>query len=175
MGCVVEDAEPDFAGADEAFETLRALGYAAAADVLDNAKPDLAENIRIGLALTGPQVSRALEERTQMFNRMADFLERYDALACPVTQAPPFPVEVTWPRSVNGVEMRSYIEWFRVCSRITVTTHPAMAVPGGFTPEGLPVGLQLVGRHRGELALMWLARAHTEATGLLERRPDALA
>jgi amidase len=71
--------------------------------------------------------------------------------------------------------MRTYIEWFRSCSRISVTAHPAMSVPAGFTPDGLPVGLQLVGRHRGELALLRLARAYCDATGLLDRAPDALA
>jgi amidase len=171
LGCVVEDAEPDFAGADEAFETLRALGYAGMAPILDDLKPDLAENVRIGLRLTGPQVSRGLALRTEVFQRMAAFLERYDALAAPVTQVPPYPVEVEWPREVAGTPMGSYIEWFRSCSRITVTTHPAMSVPAGFTADGLPVGLQLVGRHRGELDLLRLARAFTEATGLLERRP----
>jgi amidase len=171
LGCVVEDAEPDFTGADEAFETLRALGYAGMQHLLDDLKPDLAENVRIGLRLTGPQVSRGLALRTEVFQRMAAFLERYDALAAPVTQVPPYPVEVEWPREVAGTPMGSYIEWFRSCSRITVTTHPAMSVPAGFTAEGLPVGLQLVGRHRGELDLLRLARAFTEATGLLERRP----
>jgi amidase len=171
LGCVVEDAEPDFAGADEAFETLRALGYAGMAPILDDLKPDLAENVRIGLRLTGPQVSRGLALRTEVFQRMGAFLERYDALAAPVTQVPPYPVEVEWPREVAGTPMGSYIEWFRSCSRITVTTHPAMSVPAGFTADGLPVGLQLVGRHRGELDLLRLARAFTEATGLLERRP----
>jgi amidase len=171
LGCVVEDAEPDFAGADEAFETLRALGYAGMAEIVDELKPDLAENVRIGLRLTGPQVARGLALRTEVFQRVAAFLERYDALAAPVTQVPPYPVEVEWPREVAGAPMDSYIEWFRSCSRISVTTHPAMSVPAGFTASGLPVGLQLVGRHRGELDLLRLARAFTEATGLLERRP----
>jgi amidase len=175
LGCVVEDAEPDFAGADEAFETLRALAYVSFAHLLDGVKPDVAENVRIGLALTGPQVARGIALRTELFQRTAAFLERYDALAAPVAQIPPFPVEVEWPREVAGAPMGSYIEWFRSCSRISVTAHPAMSVPAGFTPAGLPVGLQLVGRHRGELDLLRLARAFTEATGLLGRAPDALA
>jgi amidase len=175
LGCVVEDAEPNFADADEAFETLRALGYVSYAHLIDDVKPDIADNIRVGLELSGPQAARGLTLRTELFRRMAAFLERYDALAAPVTQVPPFPVEVEWPREVAGTPMRSYIEWFRSCSRITITAHPAMSVPAGFTAEGLPVGLQLVGRHRGELALLRLARAFTEATGLLDRTPDALA
>ncbi len=175
LGCVVEDAEPDLADADEGFETLRALGYLAFTHLIDDVKPDIADNIRVGLELNGPRAARGLTLRTELFRCMAAFLERYDALAAPVTQVPAFPVEVEWPREVAGTPMRTYIEWFRSCSRITITAHPAMSVPAGFTPDGLPVGLQLVGRHRGELELLRLARAFTEATGLLDRTPDALA
>ena len=79
--------------------------------------------------------------------------------AAPVTQVPAFDVELEFPAEIAGVRMGSYLEWFRSCSRITVTSHPAVAVPAGFTPDGLPVGLQLVGRARGEAELLRLARA----------------
>jgi amidase len=172
MGCVVEDAEPDLDGADEAFEVLRGLGFAGAfAGIVDRVKPALAENTRHGLSLTAPQIARALALRSEIFQRMRELLTRYDALAAPVAQVAPFPVEDEYPREIAGVPMGSYIQWFRSCSRITVTAHPAMAVPAGFTDGGLPVGLQLVGRHRGELALLRLAAAFTEATGLAERAP----
>ena len=68
--------------------------------------------------------------------------------------------------------MGSYLEWMRSCSRITVTAHPALSLPAGFTPDGLPVGLQLVGRQRGELALLRLAAAIEHATGVGRRAPD---
>jgi amidase len=172
LGCVVEDAEPSFEGADEAFEVLRGVTFAGAFKaILHQVKPTLAENIRFGLALTPERIARALELRGEQFERMRSFLERYDFLAAPVTQLPPFSVDEEFPRAIAGVEMGSYLEWFRSCSRITVTSHPAVAVPAGFTPDGLPVGLQLVGRHRGEAALLALARAFAEATGLTERRP----
>ena len=122
--------------------------------------------------MTPERIARALELRGELFARMREFLERYDVLAAPVTQVPPFSVEEEFPRAIAGVEMGSYLEWFRSCSRITVTSHPAVAVPAGFTADGLPIGLQLVGRHRGEAALLALARAFTEATGLAERRPS---
>jgi amidase len=172
LGCVVEDVEPDLAGADEAFDTLRALGFAGSfAAILDRVKPDIAENARRGLALSAAQIARALELRTEIYRRMRELLTRYDALAAPVTQVAPFAVETPWPREVAGVEQHFYTDWFRSCSRITVTAHPAVSVPAGFTPAGLPVGLQLVGRYRDERALLRLAAAFEAATGFGARRP----
>ena len=75
------------------------------------------------------------------------------------SQVAPFDVELEYPTEIDGVPMGSYLEWFRSCSRITVTAHPALAVPAGRTPDGLPIGLQLVGRHRGEVDLLRLAHA----------------
>ena len=173
LGCVVEDAEPSFEGADEAFEVLRGVTFAGAFKaILHQVKPTLADNVRFGLSLTPERIARALELRGELFARMRSFLEGYDVLAAPVTQVPPFSVEDEFPRAIAGVEMGSYLEWFRSCSRITVTSHPAVAVPAGFTDDGLPIGLQLVGRLRGEAELLRLARAFTEATGLSERRPE---
>jgi amidase len=172
LGCSVEDVEPDLADADEAFDTLRALQFAGAyADMLDSVKEDIAENARAGLALTPAQVARALTLRGEVFARMRELLGRYDFLAAPVTQTAPFAVETPWPREIAGVPMASYTDWFRSCSRITVTAHPAVSVPAGFTAGGLPVGLQLVGRFRDELGLLRLAAAFEAATGFGRRRP----
>jgi amidase len=173
LGCVVEDVEPDLADADEAFDTLRALAFAGAyAEIADRVKPDIAENARRGLALSAGRIARALALRGELFTRMRTLLERFDFLAAPVTQVAPFEVETIWPRSVAGVEMATYTEWFRSCSRITVTAHPAVSVPAGFTERGLPVGLQLVGRYRDELGLLRLAAAFEAQTGFGRRRPQ---
>lgn len=160
LGCVVEDAEPDFDGADECFEVLRGVKFAAAFEsIADDLKPTLRANIRFGQHLDATRIARAISLRGELFTRMREFLTRYDVLACPVTQVTPFSVDVEYPTEINGRRMGSYLEWFRSCSRVTVTGHPALAVPAGFTPQGLPIGLQLVGRHRGELALLQLAEA----------------
>jgi amidase len=177
MGCVVEDVEPDLTAADEAFEVLRGVGYAHAFGALletrgEELKDTIVSNTRFGLSLTGPDVGRALALQTEMFQRMRALLERYDALALPVSQVVPFPVQREWVGEIAGVTMGSYIEWMRSCSRITMTAHPAMSLPAGFTPQGLPVGLQLVGRHRGELALLRLAAGIEEATEFGRRAPD---
>ena len=164
LGCTVEDVEPALRGADEAFETLRALGFVQAFGELlrthrDQLKDTVVWNVEVGLALTGQQVACAMSLQAEAFASMQELLRRYDALALPVSQVVPFDVDEPWPRQVAGVPMRSYLEWMRTCSRITVTAHPAISVPAGFTDGGLPVGLQLVGRHRGEAALLSLAAA----------------
>ena len=174
LGCTVEDAEPDLRGMDEAFEILRAIGFAQAfGELLKSRAGDLKEtivwNTRMGLALTGEQVGRAVGHQSEAFQRMRVLLERYDALALPVSPVAPFPVEEEWVAEIAGVKMGNYLEWLRTCSRITLTSHPAMSIPAGFTPEGLPVGLQLVGRYRGERALMELASG-LESAG--RRWPD---
>ena len=101
----------------------------------------------------------------------AAVFDRFDVLACPVTQVPPFPVEIEWPRQINGVEMETYIDWMRVCTDISVTGCPSMSVPGGFTEDGLPVGLQLVGPHRGDVGLLHIAAVFEGATRFADRRP----
>jgi amidase len=176
LGCVVEDSEPDLTDADEAFEVLRAVGYAQGfAELLrthgDQLKTTVAENTRFGLSLGGDRIAHALTLQTAVFHRMRALLERYDALALPVAQVAPFPVEEEWVREIAGVPMGSYIEWMRSCSRVTVTAHPAISVPAGFTPDGLPIGLQLVGRSRDEPSLLRLAAAFESATHHADRRP----
>jgi amidase len=173
LGCIVEDLEPDLDGADEAFDTLRALSFAGSyADIIDEVKPDIALNVRRGLALTGPEIARAYRLRGEIFERLRVLLTSYDVLAGPVAQTPPFSADTPWPRSVAGVPMTFYTDWFRSCSRISVSSHPAISVPAGFTSTDLPVGLQLIGRYRDELGLLRVAAAYEEATQFHRRLPD---
>jgi amidase len=176
LGCTDVDAEPDLTVADEAFETLRAVAFLGAhaahlAEHPDLVKDTVAWNVERGRALRGEDVARALALRTEAFHRMRVFLEAHDVLALPVAQVVPFPVEVEWPQQVAGTPLPHYVAWLRSCSRITVVGCPAIAVPGGFTPEGLPVGLQLVGRPGGEHALLRVAYAFEQATRHGLRRP----
>jgi amidase len=168
LGCMVEPVEPELPGADEAFETLRAIGYLEGfGELLDSGalKQTIVDNTRAGLALTGPDVARALALQAETFRAMQALLERNDALALPTVQVVPFAVETEYPTEIAGRPMHSYIEWMRSCSRITMTAHPAVSVPGAATPEGLPVGLQLVGRWGADRALLGLAAALTEPGG----------
>jgi amidase len=171
LGAQVTDSEPDLRGADEVFETYRSLafGHAHAEEALTHrelVKDEVLADVARGAALSVQDVLRAADLRTELFRRTSALLRDFDLLALPTVQVVPFDVELRWPESVAGVSMERYYTWMRSCSRITSTTLPALSLPAGFTPEGLPVGLQLVGRHRGEARLLALAAA-------LEARLDA--
>jgi len=176
LGCVVEDLELDLSPADEAFETLRALAYARRfgpelATIRHHAKQAVVWNIERGLSLDGPAIARAIELRSEVFVTVADALERFDLLVATCAQVVPFPVEDEYPTEIAGVKMPHYLGWMRVCSRLTVSAHPIAAVPAGFTADGLPVGMQLVGRYAGDRRLLELAAAWELASGLTERHP----
>ena len=164
LGATVQLADPDLAGADDVFDTLRAVGFASAigpllpehADVL---KATVVWNARRGLELTGEEIGRALRARGRIFAAMRAFMAGYDVLAAPTTQVVPFAVDTEWPREIEGERMETYTDWMRACSRISVTGHPAMSIPAGQTASGLPVGLQLVGHHLGERRLLEYAAA----------------
>jgi amidase len=176
LGCIVEQAEPDFSGATEAFETLRAVSFLARFGPLlkehrDKLKDTVLWNIEQGMKLTPEKIARAGQLRTTLFHRMRAFLERYEFLVCPVNQLPPFPAELEWPREINGTRLDNYLDWMKSCYYITITSHPAISVPAGFTPDGLPVGLQIVGRYREDFSVLQLAHAFESATGIWKRRP----
>jgi amidase len=177
LGAEVRDHEPDLTGADEVFETFRALEFAAghAHDVRDHpdlVKEEVVEDVRRGEALTAREIIRAGELRTELFRRMVALLETVELVAMPTVQLAPFDVGERWPRRVAGTMMERYITWMRSCSRISATTLPAISIPAGFTDRGLPVGLQLVGRPRAEARLLAAALALEAVLDAGSRRPS---
>jgi amidase len=98
-------------------------------------------------------------------------MERYEYLLCAVNQVPPFDVNLRYPTEINGVEMETYIAWMKSAYYITVTGLPAISVPAGFTPEGLPVGIQIVGRAKADFEVLQLAHAFEGATEYWKRVP----
>lgn len=176
LGATVEEACPDFRDAHEVFMALRAYSFELNLGALMDHHPGVMKdtivwNIEEGRRLTAPQLARAEKLRTALFLRMHRFMQDYDFIVCAVNQAPPFDISQPYVTEIDGVKMENYIDWMRSCYYITVTTHPAISVPCGFTAEGLPVGLQIVGRHRGELELLQIAHAFEQATLAGRRRP----
>lgn len=176
LGCEVVDGEPDLDGVDELFKTLRAAGYAAALGRdYERGRAEMKDtvvwNIEQGLKLTPTDLERAAQINAALDRRVAAFFVAHDFLALPTVQVLPFPVEIEWPREVAGVPMQTYIDWMATCYAISCLGTPAISVPCGFSPDGLPVGLQLVAPPNRELDLLALARAFESATRHGERRP----
>jgi amidase len=179
LGCLVEEAEPDFTGVAEAFPTLRfAANHPAYAPLIqqhpewvkDTIKFEVAQAERAGAT----DVGRALARQAQMFDQSRQFFERYAYFILPVTQVEPFDVNTPYPTAIAGTAMTTYIDWMRSCWYVTMMSNPAMSVPAGFSAAGLPVGLQIVGRHRDEWSVLQLAYAFEQATRHGRQRPPLL-
>jgi amidase len=176
LGARVSEACPKLDGADDVFGTLRAWIFDAAYGDLARRQPDkVKESIRwnaeLGAKLTGADLARAEQAHTKLYERVVAFFDSYDVLLAPTTQVLPFPVELEYPTEIGGVPQENYLEWMRSCTLVSATGCPALSVPGGFTPDGLPVGLQIVAAPRAERRLLEVGRAFERATRFGERRP----
>ncbi|HEU5043879.1 MAG TPA: amidase, partial [Nocardioidaceae bacterium] len=175
-GAKVEEDHPDLTGADRVFRTLRAWQFWALYGSMlerhpDAFKPSLADNIRAGQDLTGADVSAAYQRMTSLAEKIRVFFSKYDVLVLPVSQVPPFDAEEEFPAEVNGRPQATYLDWMRSAYLLTVTGCPAISVPAGFTPEGWPVGIQVVAAPRAERRLLEVAHAYEQLTRVGERRP----
>ena len=176
LGCAIEDAEPDFAGIGEAFPLLRYAGnHSRYADLIKQRPQWVKDTIKFEVdqaeRARGSDVSRALARQARMFDQSRTFFERYTYFVLPVTQVVPFDVNTAYPTEISGTAMTSYIDWMRSCWYVTMMANPAISVPAGFSSAGLPVGLQIVGRHRDEWSLLQVAHAFEQATGFGRQRP----
>ena len=180
LGCIVEEAEPDFTGAEEAFNTLRAWGYAAAhgdkvRDHRELVKETVIWEVERGWKLSGTDVARAHTLHGQLWDRMRVFLDKYEYFVLPTTQVPPFDLDQPYVTEIEGVAMKTYIEWMKSCWYISILENPAISVPCGYLADDLPVGLQIVGRHRDEWSVLQLAHAFEAATRSAWRKPAIAA
>lgn len=179
MGAAVTEDCPDFAGADEVFRTLRAWEFEVTfGALLDSCPEELKESIRQntehGRRLSGPDLGRAETLHTALFHRVREFFSRYDVLLLPVSQVVPFDIGLEYPLRVAGQEMEDYLEWMRSAYLVSATGCPALSVPAGFTAGGLPVGVQIVGPHQADFAVLQAGHAFEQATGVALRRPPGM-
>jgi amidase len=178
LGCMVEEAHPDLASAEEVFLTMRAFrSWVNLGPLLGNHrtefKPEAIKEIEDGARLSATQLSAAMVRHGQLVEKMRVFQDTYPFVLSAVNQVPPFDASLHWPAEIEGVAMDHYIAWMKSAYWITTTFHPAVSVPAGFTPEGLPVGVQIVGRHHDDLGVLQMAYAFERATGIGKRRPSA--
>ncbi len=172
IGVTVEATHPDLIDAHDVFQTLRAHDFAVGmSDLLrdhrDLLKPEVVWNIEKGMALTAADLGRAEKARGVMVRRAVAFFDTYDLLLTPATIVPPYPVEQRYVTECAGHEFETYIDWLAIAYAITNISLPALSLPCGFTAGGLPVGLQIVGKPRGESALLSAAGVLEDALGLM--------
>jgi amidase len=184
-GIKVVDATPDLREATETFTVLRAAQYAANSGPLleshrDQLKPEVIWNIEKGLSLDAGTIGRSARARGELQRRAVAFLAEHELLLTPAAIVPPFAHGTRYLADLNGHRFPSYIDWVAIAYAITLTALPAMSIPCGFTRSGLPVGLQLIGRPRGETGLLRHAAAIEDLFGLagsvpIDPKPPASA
>ena len=167
----VDETCPDLPRLDEAFRTMRCLSFLGSyettpPEIAQHYKATIMGNVADAEALTFSDVTQMERDRSKIYASMLGFFDTFDVLACPVNGLAPFPVEVEYPTEVAGHDMRDYVDWLRFAFLATVAGLPAMSLPVGFTPSGMPVGLQLIGPPRGEARLLQVAHHLEQALAL---------
>jgi amidase len=176
LGCIVEEAFPDLGGADKIFLDIRMwMSWSALGPLLEKhreqMKPEAVWQIDSGARFTGADIAETMVHHGELLERMRRFQENYEFLVCAVNQVPPFDAQTHWPKEIEGVKMEHYIAWMKSAYWISTTFRPSVSVPAGFTSEGLPVGIQIVGRYRDDLGVLQMAHAFELATGFGRKRP----
>jgi amidase len=171
LGCIVEEVSPDFGPVDEVFMAMRSQQFVVDRELQiqqhrDKFKPDIIWNTELGLKQTTSQLAWAERERAALYRRMFTFFQTYDLLVTPGAPTAAFDVNLRAPATIAGKTLDNYMSGSTLNSAITVTGSPAIAVPCGFDSFGRPVGLQLVGKPRGEAALLQAAALYEKLVGL---------
>ncbi len=179
LGCQIDDVELDLSTADRAWEVIEMFGFFTDSpdEVRSNPelfRPDYVRNIKQGSTTDPVELAFGIRERTKIFRRTAALLQDYDLFITPATPVTAPPVEVEWVSEIDGTVFDRYFKWQRLACRLTMTGHPILAMPGGFTASGMPFGLQVVGPMRGEQKLLSFGAAVERATGWIDRRPSAI-
>jgi len=179
LGAVVEDVEIDFSDADEAWEIIEmfgffSIGWRGVEAEPEKYRPDFVRNVQQGSAYSAKEIARGFDLGTEIYRRMARLMASYDLFVTPATPVTAPDAEVEWVRDIDGVAFERYFHWQRMANRITMTSHPALVTPGGFTESGMPFGLQLVGHMRGDAELLRIGAGIEAATGFTQLRPTGI-
>ena len=178
IGAEVTDEIPDFTGVLQAFQTLRAVLFATMMEPIlkqhrDKIAPEIIGNIERGLNIMPSQIFEAERVRIELFKKILAFFKTHDFLICPAASIAPFSVDQRYVTEIDGKPCETYIDWFSITFALTMTSCPTISVPCGFTSEGLPVGIQIMGKPRGEAALLLVAKQFEQAIGIAAQLPIA--
>ncbi|HMB75635.1 MAG TPA: amidase family protein [Kiloniellaceae bacterium] len=172
-----EDVDPPLEDADRIFEVLRAVGFLAAHRGAYEAHPELlgpnvTANVELGLTYSAVDVADAARDHSALYRRFIAFMVHHDLLICPVAAVQPFPKEELYPTAIDGEKLATYVSWIGITYGLTLTGHPVAVLPCGLDAQGMPFGLQLVGRYGQDLALLAIAEALEAALAATDyRRP----
>lgn len=177
LGLHIEEAAPDLSDADFVFNQTRAFDFELGwGDLVRGdparVKPEMLWNVGLGTRQTGADIRELALARTRLEGRIREYFSRFDLLLTPGSQCLPFPGEWRYPGSIDGQKFDTYLDWMRSASVISAADVPALAMPAGFTPSGLPVGLQLVAPHGADLLLLQVGHAFEQRTRFFERAPE---
>lgn len=176
LGALVEDIEFDCSQVDEAWEIIEmsgffAIGWRGVDSAPDHYRPDFRRNVMQGSGVSARDLSWAREKRTDFYRYVAGLTRNYDVIATPATPTSAPSAGVEWVSEINGHHFDRYFKWQRMSSRVTLSAHPALVTPGGFTDEGLPFGIQLVGKYGGDSELLRIGSTVEAALGLTGQAP----
>lgn len=179
MGCIVEEAEPDLGDANECFLCWRHwLLELVFGDLIKTCGDKLNDyihwHVEQGRKLTGPQLSRLEVKRTGLYQRMREFMERYEFFLLPVNQVLPFEAGIPYPKEIDGLTMENYLAWMKSAYYISAVGNPAISVPCAFSASNLPIGIQIVGRHHDDWGVLQMAYCFEQATQVGELRPTVI-
>ncbi|MBB4208331.1 amidase [Rhodobaca bogoriensis DSM 18756] len=170
LGLSMTDSALSLSDSNAAYQLLRGqwmvCNYADYLDRLEELNPSLRGNIEAGLNVTSRQIAQARSQQKQAWLRMLAEFETCDLIATPTVPVTPFPVEVNYPDQINGRPLSNYVDWLAQTYLITLTGFPALSVPIGLDSNGMPVGLQLIGKRYSEPMLLGLAHRIQQALPL---------
>ena len=182
LGCEVTEARPEFAP-EELWQTfltwrwwanLERYGLYSDPEARARMKPEAVWEVEQGIALSALDIAAAAASRERWHTALTEFFATYDFVLAPAAQVFPFEKEAHWPEHVGGREMDTYHRWMETVVPWTLGGVPVIAMPAGFGERGLPMGVQLIGRHRADFALLQLAHAYEQMTGWVEQERPAL-
>ena len=178
MGCTVVEDSLDFRGLHDTATILRGVRYAALyqdeldkPEFLEQVNPNIIKNARQGLELSAPQIAKAEQHRSRLWQMMIAFFDSYDLIAVPTVPIKPFLLDTSYPTEINGQEMKSYIDWIMLTYAFSVTGLPVISIPCGWTDDGFPVGLQIAGKPGGERELLLAAACFEKYKPWSDLRP----
>jgi amidase len=179
LGFKLENSNPDLPNVDNVFQVFRAYSFAHShKDHIKNnknlMKDSLIWNVEKGLNLTSLEIANAESQRLIIDKNISEFFEKYDFLILPSTSVLPFNADKEYIDNIDGKKLDTYIDWMGLCYAITVTGCPSISIPAGFSNDGLPMGVQIVGKKLDELRILEIAKLFENETKFYKTKPNII-